>query len=169
MLHTNYELKVGWLVVFNVGLELRTGLLPTVWESTRRLIRRQLVSQFWSLQNFFGLKLTWHETSSGKTGKRRMWRNWCNMVTYYCLMKVGLCFFDPIKLLWMSSFHFIQNYFLNKIFCFFKIISHYYSTAVCGAFYCTIILLFEHVVSLPCEFLLVIFLFFVLFVTCINL
>ena len=34
--------------------ELSSGLLPTVWESTRRLIRRQVVSQFWSLDKWRG-------------------------------------------------------------------------------------------------------------------
>ena len=32
--------------------ELSRGLLPTVWDSIRRLIRRQVVSQFWSLDKW---------------------------------------------------------------------------------------------------------------------
>ena len=32
--------------------ELGSGLLPTVWDSARRLIRKQLVLQFWSLNKW---------------------------------------------------------------------------------------------------------------------
>ena len=34
--------------------ELWSGLLPTIWGPTRRLIRRQLVSQIWSLDKWRG-------------------------------------------------------------------------------------------------------------------
>ena len=35
---------VGWLVEFNVGLEKRIGLLPTVWNSSRRMIRGHAIT-----------------------------------------------------------------------------------------------------------------------------
>ena len=37
---------VGWLSGFNVGLELRSGQLLTVWESPERVVQRQIVLQF---------------------------------------------------------------------------------------------------------------------------
>ena len=38
--HTTY----GWLVGFNVGLELRSGLLPTVFDSPLRTVRRHTIT-----------------------------------------------------------------------------------------------------------------------------
>ena len=37
-------MKVGWLVGFNVGLQLRCGLLSTIWDSSQRIIRRRAIT-----------------------------------------------------------------------------------------------------------------------------
>ena len=36
--------SVGWLLRFNVGLELRSGLMPMVWDSTLRTVRRHAIT-----------------------------------------------------------------------------------------------------------------------------
>ena len=35
---------ISWLVGFNVGLERRIGLLPTVWDASRKIIRRHAIA-----------------------------------------------------------------------------------------------------------------------------
>ena len=35
--------KVGWLVKFNVALGHRSGLLPTVWESSLKILQRYVI------------------------------------------------------------------------------------------------------------------------------
>ena len=34
----------GWLVGFSFGLELRSGLLPTVWDSSLKMVRRHAIT-----------------------------------------------------------------------------------------------------------------------------
>ena len=37
-------IMVGWLIRFNVGLELRNGLLPTVCDLSLRIVRRHAIT-----------------------------------------------------------------------------------------------------------------------------